>query len=118
MESRTNIVLDDELVEQAMAKAGVNTKKAAIDTALRAYVRAPDWKGLLALAGSGVLADDYDPSALFTGDAAPMRVAESRATYRVDPGAAGRSASPADRPAQPKATKAKPRGTAAGKPRQ
>lgn len=118
MESRTNIVLDDELVEQAMAKAGVSTKKAAIDTALRAYVRAPDWKGLLALAGSGVLADDYDPSALFTRDAAPMRVAEPRATYRGEPGALAR-ASRAGQPAKStatKATKAKPRGTSAGTP--
>ena len=65
METRTNIVLDDELVAKAMAKAGVTTKKAAIDTALRAYVRDPDWQGLLALAGSGVLADDYDPAKLF-----------------------------------------------------
>ena len=65
METRTNIVLDDELVAKAMTKAGVSTKKAAIDTALRAYVREPDWQGLLALAGSGVLADDYDPAALF-----------------------------------------------------
>lgn len=65
METRTNIVLDDELVAKAMAKAGVTTKKAAIDTALRAYVREPDWSGLLALAGSGVLADDYDPASLF-----------------------------------------------------
>ncbi len=36
MQTRTNIVLDDELVAQAMAKAGVATMKAAIDTALRA----------------------------------------------------------------------------------
>jgi Arc/MetJ family transcription regulator len=71
METRTNIVLDDELVAKAMAKAGVTTKKAAIDTALRAYVRKPDWQGLLALAGSGVLADDYDPASLFA--AAPRR---------------------------------------------
>jgi Arc/MetJ family transcription regulator len=65
METRTNIVLDDELVAKAMVKARVTTKKAAIDTALRAYVRGPDWQGLLALAGSGVLADDYDPANLF-----------------------------------------------------
>ena len=66
METRTNIVLDDELVAKAMAKAGVSTKKAAVDVALRAYVREPDWQGLLALAGSGVLADDYDPKSLFS----------------------------------------------------
>ena len=115
MDTRTNIVLDDELIAKAMAKAGVSTKKAAIDTALRAYVRAPDWKGLLALAGSGVLADDYDPSALFTTDATQMRVAEPRAAYRVEPGALAR-ASRSGPPAKSRATKAKPRVTAAGKP--
>ena len=66
MESRTNIVLDEELVAKAMAKAGVRTKKAAIDMALRAYVREPDWQGLLALAGSDILAVDYDPTTLFS----------------------------------------------------
>lgn len=81
MDTRTNIVLDDELVAKAMAKAGVTTKKAAIDTALRAYVREPDWQGLLALAGSGVLADDYDPATLFTD--APAMASEPRAAYRV-----------------------------------
>ena len=69
MNTRTNIVLDDELVAQAMVRAGVRTKKAAVEAALRAYVRQPDYSGLLALEGSGVLADDYDPAALFGVDA-------------------------------------------------
>ena len=83
MDTRTNIVLDDELVAKAMAKAGVTTKKAAIDTALRAYVREPDWQGLLALAGSGVLADDYDPAALFADAPAHVLASETRVAYRV-----------------------------------
>ena len=66
MSTRTNIVLDDELIAQAMAKARVKTKKGAVEAALRAYVRKPDYSGLLALAGTGVIADDYDPKALFT----------------------------------------------------
>lgn len=61
MNTRTNIVLDDELVAQAMARAGVKTKKAAIEAALKAYVRQPDYSGLLGLRGAGALADDYDP---------------------------------------------------------
>jgi Arc/MetJ family transcription regulator len=81
METRTNIVLDDELVAKAMAKAGVSTKKAAIDTALRAYVREPDWQGLLALAGSGVLADDYDPAHLFADAAMRPMVSEPLVPY-------------------------------------
>ena len=66
MATRTNIVLDDELVAQAMVRAGVKTKKAAVEAALRAFVRKPDYSGLLALVGSGVIADDYDPKGLFT----------------------------------------------------
>lgn len=61
MNTRTNIVLDDALIAQAMARAGVTTKKAAVEAALRAYVRKPDYSGLLALEGSNLLADDYDP---------------------------------------------------------
>ena len=83
MQTRTNIVLDDELVGKAMTKAGVMTKKAAIDTALRAYVREPDWKGLLALGGSGVLADDYDPATLFAESPARLIASQPPAVYAV-----------------------------------
>ena len=92
MERRTNIVLDDELVAKAMAKAGVGTKKAAIDTALRAFVREPDWQGLLALAGSGVLADDYDPANLFTDARARPRVAEPKAGFDAGRRSTGKAA--------------------------
>ena len=61
MNTRTNIVLDDKLVAKAMRRAGVTTKKAAVEAALKAYVAKPDYAGLLALAGSGAIADDYDP---------------------------------------------------------
>jgi len=61
MSTRTNIVIDDELIAQAMLRARVKTKKAAVEAALKAYVRKPDYSGLLALEGSDVLADDYDP---------------------------------------------------------
>lgn len=78
MSTRTNIVLDDELVAQAMARAGVKTKKAAVEAALRAFVRKPDYSGLLALVSAGAIADDYDPKALFQN--AP-HVAEPVAQY-------------------------------------
>ena len=61
MPTRTNIVLDDDLIAQAMLRAGVTTKKAAVEAALKAFVRQPDYSGFLALEGSDVLADDYDP---------------------------------------------------------
>ena len=62
METRTNIVLDDALVHQAMLRAGVKTKKAVIEAALKAFIRKPDYSAITALRGSGVLADDYDPN--------------------------------------------------------
>ncbi len=61
MNTRTNIVLDDELIAKAMARAHVSTKKAAVEAALRAFVREPDYSALLALEGSRLIADDYDP---------------------------------------------------------
>ena len=61
MNTRTNIVLDDELVAQAMLRARVTTKKAAVEAALKAYVRKPDYSGLLALRGKGMIDPDYDP---------------------------------------------------------
>ncbi|OIN93593.1 MAG: hypothetical protein AUJ20_03440 [Comamonadaceae bacterium CG1_02_60_18] len=61
MNTRTNIVIDDDLIAQAMLRARVKTKKAAVEAALKAFVRKPNYAGLLALQGSNVLADDYDP---------------------------------------------------------
>ena len=79
MDTRTNIVLDDELVAQAMVRAGVKTKKVAVEAALRAFVRKPDYSGLLALVGSGVIAEDYDPKA--AAYQAQPHVAEPAASY-------------------------------------
>lgn len=76
MNTRTNIILDDKLVAKAMKRAGVKTKKAAVEAALKAYVARPDYDALLALRGSGVIADDYDPKA-------PYGVREGFATHRV-----------------------------------
>jgi Bacterial antitoxin of type II TA system, VapB len=65
MSTRTNIVLDDDLIAQAMAKARVKTKKGAVEAALRAYVRKPDYSGLLASRGKGLIDEDYDPRGLY-----------------------------------------------------
>jgi Arc/MetJ family transcription regulator len=78
MNTRTNIVLDDELIAQAMERAGVRTKKAAVEAALRAYVREPDYALLLAAEGSRLVADDYDPKA-----AAPARAASVQGARRA-----------------------------------
>ena len=101
MSTRTNIVLDDDLISQAMEKARVKTKKGAVEAALRAYVRKPDYSGLLALERSDVLADDYDPKALFTHP----RYAESSAVYPVASEPKAVWADPAARPEEPKTSK-------------
>jgi len=61
LNTRTNIVLDDSLIEQAMQKANVHTKREAVDAALKAFVRAPDWAFALSLRGSNLVHSDYDP---------------------------------------------------------
>ena len=61
MNTRTNIVLDDDLIAQAMVLARVTTKKAAVEAALKAYVRKPDYAAVLALRGNGLIDPDYDP---------------------------------------------------------
>lgn len=63
MLSRTNIVLDDKLIRRAMKKAGVKTKREAVEAALQAFVREPDYAALFALRGSGGVFDGYDPKA-------------------------------------------------------
>jgi Arc/MetJ family transcription regulator len=63
LNTRTNIVLDDSLIERAMQKANVHTKREAVDAALKAFVREPDWAFALSLRGSNLVASDYDPVA-------------------------------------------------------
>ena len=61
---RTNIELDDRLVRAAMKKAGVTTKRAAVDAALRAFVQPPpDYRKLLGLRDADPIAPGYDPKA-------------------------------------------------------
>jgi Arc/MetJ family transcription regulator len=36
---RTNIVIDDELMKEALARSGLKTKRAVVDAALRRFVK-------------------------------------------------------------------------------
>lgn len=49
---RTNIEIDDELMEQAMKIGGVATKKAVVDEALRLFVRIKAQAGIRELFGT------------------------------------------------------------------
>lgn len=57
---RTNIVLDDRLVREAMKLANVKTKREAVDIALRRFVHSGKQKKLLDLYGTGGIRGDYD----------------------------------------------------------
>jgi len=57
---RTNIVIDDALVEEAMALSKLKTKKDVVHRALEEYVRVLKKRDLRALKGKIRLAEGYD----------------------------------------------------------
>ena len=57
---RTNIVLDDDLVEEAFSLTGIRTKRELVHVALNELVRKRRKKDLLDLAGKVNLRADYD----------------------------------------------------------
>ena len=57
---RTNIVLDDQLVSEAMRVAGSRTKRELVHLALQQMVQRHRQREVLALAGKGLIAPDYD----------------------------------------------------------
>jgi Arc/MetJ family transcription regulator len=78
---RTNLVLDEHLLEEAVKVSGERTYSAAVGRALEAFVRRAQARQILTLAGSG----------LWQGDLATVRedrgrddrVHEDRAVYRA-----------------------------------
>lgn len=65
---RTNIVLDEKLVKEAMKLANVKTKREAVDIALRRYVHVGKQRRLLDLYGTGGVRKDYDYKQARTGN--------------------------------------------------
>jgi Arc/MetJ family transcription regulator len=57
---RTNIVLDDALVQEALILSGIKTKKDVISMALHEFVTTRKRLNLLKLAGKIDFHDDYD----------------------------------------------------------
>lgn len=57
---RTNVVLDDELIEQAMRISHVKTKREMIDLALREFVSRHSQKNILDLVGQELIDPEYD----------------------------------------------------------
>ena len=58
--AKTNIVLDEKLVREAMKLANVKTKREVVDLALRRFVHSRKQKKLLDLRGSGGVPKEYD----------------------------------------------------------
>ena len=58
---RTNVVLNDDLVEKALILApSIKTKKDLIDTALREFIEVRQTKKIKDIRGMDLFADDYD----------------------------------------------------------
>jgi Arc/MetJ family transcription regulator len=54
---RTNVVVDDDLIERVMRQYGLRTKRAAIEFALRAVAGRSDRRAILELEGAGWAGD-------------------------------------------------------------
>ena len=57
---RTNIVLDDKLVEEAQAISKIKTKRELVDVALREFVANRKRLNVRDLKGSQGMSEDYD----------------------------------------------------------
>jgi len=57
---RTNIVLDDQLLEEAFALSEHRTKKDLINAALRVFIRLKKRKDLSELAGKIAFSEDFN----------------------------------------------------------
>jgi len=71
---RTNVVVDDDLVAEAMHLTGIKTKREVIDTALRTLVRLERQRAILTLEGT----------VTWEGDLNALRMARSVADERKD----------------------------------
>jgi len=64
---RTNIVLDEDLVEEGLKLSGAKTKKELVYQALREFVENRKRRDLRELAGKIKFADNYDYKKLRAG---------------------------------------------------
>ncbi len=65
---RTHIVLNDDLITEAMQLAKVKTKREAVDIALRRFVASHKQRRILELVGQELISPDYDYKAARMGD--------------------------------------------------
>lgn len=65
---RTNIVLDDDLVNEAFKFTQVKTKRELVDLAMREFVESHKRLDLMDLYSKNGIREDYDYKKLRTGD--------------------------------------------------
>jgi Arc/MetJ family transcription regulator len=65
---RTNVVIDEALVQEALALSKIRTKRELIDRALREFVARRKLKDLMDLYGSDGMDPNYDYKAARSGD--------------------------------------------------
>jgi len=65
---RTNIVIDDAVIEEAFAVCDVRTKRELVDRALREFVARHKRRNLMDLYGSDGMDPEYDYKAARSGD--------------------------------------------------
>jgi Arc/MetJ family transcription regulator len=65
---RTNIEIDDTLMQQAMEAAGAKTKKAAVEAGLAMLVKSHAQQGIRKLFGKVEFYSDYDHKAMRISD--------------------------------------------------
>lgn len=61
---RTNVVIDDDLINEAIKLSGIKTKKDVINIALREFVSTRKRANLLDLEGKITFQENYDYKAL------------------------------------------------------
>ncbi|WP_448596805.1 type II toxin-antitoxin system VapB family antitoxin [Thermoleptolyngbya sp.] len=73
---RTNVELDDALLEEAFRLTHVRTKKELLHLALQALIAAQKKRNLLELSGQVQFAPDFDPAILRTDRFTPPNVSD------------------------------------------
>ena len=58
---RTNVEIDDKLMQKALEYSGLETKKATIEEALRLYVQMKAQRAIIEMAGKVEFFEGYDP---------------------------------------------------------
>ena len=61
---RTNIVIDDEIMQQAIAISGIKTKRELVDTAIREFISRRLQKNLMELRGEVQFYEGYNYKAM------------------------------------------------------